>query len=96
MQAYAGDALALKVVDETAYYLALGCTACLAVVDPQMIVIGGGVAAAGDLLLGKVREYVLKYGLTYPASRVQITHTGTIVPRSVLPAAREPGDDPLA
>jgi len=30
------------------------------------------------------------------ASRVQITHTGTIVPRSILPAVRERGDDPNA
>ena len=30
------------------------------------------------------------------ASRIQITHTGTIVPRSILPAVRERGDDPNA
>ncbi len=30
------------------------------------------------------------------ASRIQITHTGTIVPRSILPAVRERGDDPGA
>ncbi|CAN5124391.1 ROK family protein [soil metagenome] len=71
--AAAGDELAMKIVDDTAYFLALGCTACLAVVDPQMIVIGGGVATAGEILLIKVREYVSRFGLTYPASRVQIT-----------------------
>jgi len=30
------------------------------------------------------------------ASRVQITYTGQIVPRSIMPAVREPGDDPRA
>jgi len=29
-------------------------------------------------------------------SRVQLTYTGQIVPRSILPAVREPGDDPRA
>jgi CubicO group peptidase (beta-lactamase class C family) len=30
------------------------------------------------------------------SSRVQLTHTGTLLPRFVLPAVREPGDDPGA
>ena len=30
------------------------------------------------------------------SSRVQITYTGMIVPRSILPAVRERGDDPRA
>ena len=67
-----GDSLAEKVIDETAYYLALGATATMAIVDPQMIVIGGGVSAAGEPFLDKVRGYVTRYGLTYPASRVMI------------------------
>jgi CubicO group peptidase (beta-lactamase class C family) len=29
-------------------------------------------------------------------SRVQITYTGALVPRSIMPAVREPGDDPNA
>jgi hypothetical protein len=28
------------------------------------------------------------------SSRVQITYTAGIVPRAILPAVREPGDDP--
>lgn len=67
-----GDALAQKIIDDTAYYLALGCCAALVTVDPQIIVIGGGVSAAGDPFLTKVRAYVKQYGLTYPASRVRI------------------------
>jgi CubicO group peptidase (beta-lactamase class C family) len=30
------------------------------------------------------------------SSRVQLTYTGNLVPRSILPAVREPGDDPAA
>jgi glucokinase len=68
-----GDELASKIVDDSAYYLALGCTNVLATVDPQMIVIGGGVAAAGDFFMAKIREYVGRFGLSYPAGRVTIT-----------------------
>ena len=53
-------------------HLALGATATMAIVDPQMIVIGGGVSAAGEPFLDKVRGYVTRYGLTYPASRVTL------------------------
>lgn len=67
-----GDALAQKIIDDTAYYLALGCCAALVTVDPQIIVIGGGVSAAGIPFLSKVRDYVKQYGLAYPAGRVRI------------------------
>lgn len=67
-----GDALAQKIIDDTAYFLALGCAAILVVVDPQMIVIGGGVSAAGDAFIDKVRENVNRFGLSYPSSRVTI------------------------
>src|SRR5262245_19415556 len=42
-----GDPLAAKVIDDTAYYLALGACAVISVVDPEMIVFGGGMVAAG-------------------------------------------------
>ncbi|OWK45466.1 ROK family protein [Fimbriiglobus ruber] len=67
-----GDLLAQKVVEDTAYYLALGACAVMATVDPEMIVFGGGMTAAGDSFLAKIREYALRFGLAYPASKVQI------------------------
>jgi glucokinase len=72
--AAAGDPLASKIVDDTAYYLALGACAMMATVDPQMIAFGGGLSAAGDGFLAKIKEYVVRYGLSYPASKVQIQY----------------------
>ncbi|MCU0704919.1 MAG: ROK family protein [Fimbriiglobus sp.] len=63
--AEAGDACAAKVVDDTAYYLALGACATIAVVDPEVIVIGGGMAKS-KAFLAKVDEYIRRYGLPYP------------------------------
>ncbi len=69
-----GDALAQKIVDDTAFYLALGACAILAVVDPEMIAFGGGMIAAGEPFLAKIKEYVGRYGLSYPASKVLIRY----------------------
>jgi len=69
-----GDALAAKVVDDTAFYLALGACAMMVTVDPQMIAFGGGLSAAGDGFLTKIKEYAVRYGLSYPASKVQIRY----------------------
>jgi glucokinase len=67
-----GDALAMKVVDDTAYYLALGACAAVAAVDPEMVVFGGGMAEAGEELRAKIDGYVRKFALPYPAKSVKI------------------------
>lgn len=67
-----GDRLAVKVVEDTAYYLALGAAAAIAAVDPQMIVFGGGMTAAGDSFLTLIRENVSRYALPHPAKTVEV------------------------
>lgn len=67
-----GDALAQKIMDDTAYYLALGACTVMATVDPDMIVYGGGMIAAGEPFLAKIKEYIVRYGLSYPASKVEV------------------------
>jgi glucokinase len=67
-----GDELALKVVDDTAYYLALGACAVIATVDPEMIVFGGGMVAAGEWFRLKIDAYVKRYGLPFPTKSVKI------------------------
>lgn len=56
-----GDLLSLEIVDETAEYLAMGISSALSIVDSDVVVIGGGVAQAGDFLLDKIKEYMPKY-----------------------------------
>jgi glucokinase len=67
-----GDELAAKVIDDTAYYLALGACAAMSVVDPEMIVFGGGMAEAGEPFRAKIEEYVKRFGLPFPARSVKI------------------------
>ena len=72
--AAAGDAVAQKVVADTAYYLGLGASALIAVVDPEAVVFAGGMVAAGAPFLDAIRANVQQYALSYPAEKVQIRY----------------------
>jgi glucokinase len=52
-----GDALAKKITDETAEALAILCINVLHTTDPQRIVFAGGMIAAGDNLLKRIKYY---------------------------------------
>jgi glucokinase len=68
----AGDELAMKVVDDTAYYLALGACAVIAVVDPEMIVFGGGMAVE-EWFRAKIEGHVRRFGLPFPTKTVKVS-----------------------
>ncbi len=62
--ALAGDPLALDVVGQAGRVVGLGIVSLLHVFNPQIIVMGGGVAnGLGDLLLGPIRETVQQHSL---------------------------------
>lgn len=54
--ALAGNAEALAIVDDYADAVALGLASLVAVLDPERVVLGGGVLGMGDVLLGRVRH----------------------------------------
>jgi glucokinase len=54
--ARAGDAESQAVLDELAWWIALGLANLANILDPAVIVIGGGLVAAADLLLPEVRR----------------------------------------
>ncbi|HUS81186.1 MAG TPA: ROK family protein [Armatimonadota bacterium] len=54
--AAAGDALARAAVDEAARHLGIALANAVNVLDPHLVVVGGGVAGLGETLLGPVRE----------------------------------------
>lgn len=51
-----GDTDAAEVLRQFAWWVALGVANLVNVLDPEVVVIGGGLAQAGDLLLGPVRS----------------------------------------
>lgn len=52
-----GDRLAEEIVEEFGSYLGYAMANLAAVTDPTVIVIGGGVSKAGDILLGYIEKY---------------------------------------
>jgi glucokinase len=51
-----GDKVAVKVFQETGRYLGMACANLINLLNPQAIVVGGGVMASGSLLLDLARE----------------------------------------
>jgi glucokinase len=54
--AKAGDARAIEGLAQIGRYLGIGVANAVTVISPDRVVIGGGIAAAGDLLLDPIRE----------------------------------------
>ncbi|MGB2819928.1 MAG: ROK family glucokinase [Phycisphaerae bacterium] len=74
----AGDAFAAEVWDEMARYLAMGCVSYARILDPDRIVLSGGMTAAGDDLLGPVTEYYRQFHwrLTEPHTGIALATLG--------------------
>lgn len=58
-----GDKVAIKVVEETVHYLCLGIGNAVTLLDPDLIVLGGGVANEKKLLVEPVAEKIDHYVL---------------------------------
>jgi glucokinase len=69
--AQAGDQAAVGVLEHVGRHLGAHLTGLANAFDPDVIVIGGGVSAAGDLLLGPAREELSKRALP-PMNKVQV------------------------
>jgi predicted NBD/HSP70 family sugar kinase len=72
--ARAGDALGRQVVEETARRIAVHIVSIAAVTDVALVVLGGGIGANGDLLLGPIRG-LLEDWLPFPP-RVEVSGLG--------------------
>jgi predicted NBD/HSP70 family sugar kinase len=69
-----GDAGARRVVDEVAWRIALHVAAIAGVADVELVVLGGGIGANGDLLLGPI-GLLLAQWLPFPP-RVEVSTLG--------------------
>lgn len=59
-----GDLFSLDIVDYEAEYLAMGIGNVLNLINPEKIILAGGVSLAGDILLNKVKEKLPKYAMS--------------------------------
>ncbi|MDR0483351.1 MAG: ROK family glucokinase [Cellulomonadaceae bacterium] len=56
LAAQEGDALALDLLAKLGRWIGEGAASVAALMDPEMVVVGGGVCAAGDLLLNPIKK----------------------------------------
>ncbi|MFR2298859.1 MAG: ROK family protein, partial [Clostridium paraputrificum] len=59
-EAEAGDEVAKDIIDNALTYLGIGVANAIATFDPEMIIIGGGVSKAGDIVFDTVKKVVNK------------------------------------
>ncbi len=80
--ALAGDALALQVCKEAAEYLGIAIAGMLNLMNPTCVIVGGGLARLGELLLAPLREMVKSRTLVSSLDASEI-HTSDLGPRAV-------------
>lgn len=67
-----GDPLALNLLEETASFLAMGVANIVSLLNPEMIVLGGGLFQAGDILLEPVKREFLRWAQPLAARSVRL------------------------
>jgi glucokinase len=71
-RARAGEAKAVEALAEIGRWLGAGIASFVNVFEPEIVVIGGGFGAAGELLLGPAREVVAREGLAPARDTVRV------------------------
>jgi glucokinase len=72
--AEAGDPLAQRLMRETAHYLAVGAVCLMHTIDPDIVLFGGGMIAAGEPFLEDIRSDVRSMAFPIPAARTRIEY----------------------
>jgi glucokinase len=67
-----GDELAKDVWLKSVRHLAIGLASITNILSPETIVLGGGIAEAGDMLFEPLREYMNEYEWRTGGNRVEI------------------------
>jgi glucokinase len=83
-----GEPAALAAVEETARHLGLGIANLVSVLNPEMIVLGGGIMQAADLFLPTIRRVMAIWAQPVAAQQVRIEPTQLGEDAGLLGAAR--------
>ena len=67
-----GDALALELLDRTAYYMGWGIANLVNILNIEIVVLGTVAVAAGDLLLAPMNRYMHRFAMDRPGQVAQI------------------------
>lgn len=69
-----GDVVAKKIFEIMGNYIGIGLSSVVNLLNPEKIVIGGGVADAGDLLFGPIKETLKKRAMPIQGAAVEVVH----------------------
>ncbi len=67
-----GDALSRRAIEETGDWIGVGIASLINLLNPEKVVLGGGMIAAGELLFEPIRRRALSDAFEVPAKRAQI------------------------
>ncbi len=70
--AEAGDPVAKRIFEIVGTYIGMGLVSVINLLNPEKVIIGGGVAAAGDLLLAPIRKTVKERAMVVAGNSVEI------------------------
>lgn len=70
--AEAGDPVAKRIFEIVGEYIGIGLTSVINLLNPEKVIIGGGVAEAGDLLLDPIRKTIKERAMVVAGSAVEI------------------------
>lgn len=93
--AEAGDREAQQLLDEVATYLGMGVANLISTLNPEMIVLGGGLFLSGDYLLARVRAEYPRWAQPFAAERVRVVRSALGDSAGLLGAARIALDNTL-
>lgn len=83
-----GDAACRRIIGHTASYLAMGIANIVSLLNPEMIVLGGGLMQAGDMFLEPIRTEAARWAQPIALRQVRIELTQLGEDAGVLGAAR--------
>ena len=84
-----GDAVSIQIFKQMGKIIGTGLTSVVNLLNPQKIIIGGGVADAGDILLDPIRKTILDRAMPIQAKSVeivpaQLANTAGVIGASLL------------
>jgi glucokinase len=83
-----GDEVARRVLDEVGTNIGLGVANIVGLLNPELVVLGGGLAALGDLILKPLRTALCRWGQPLATRRVRVVRSRLGDEAGILGAAR--------
>ena len=95
----AGDPVAVAVLARIGVLLGAGLTTLVNIFNPELIVIGGGAAAAGELLFEPARRVIAERALPPARDQVRVIAAALgpdagLIGAAALALAKLPGEEP--